>query len=404
VDAALDPTGDGHYKAEYRVISRSDQSVRWVRADGDVTFAGGKAVRLVGTVHDITASRQAQDRLRESEERFKTAVDAADLGVWELDLTTDAMLQRSLRHDEMFGYRELQPEWSSAIAERHMVEEDRPVFREAMARAVETGALSFEARVRWSDGSIHWIAPRGRTHYDESGVATRMTGVVADITERKRHEEQVQFLLRELDHRSKNLLGLVQAVARQTAQGNPEDFLERFGQRIRALSASQDLLLKSEWKGVSLAELARSQLAHFQDLIDRRIVLRGPLLKTTPQAAQTLAMALHELATNAGKYGALSSETGSVEICWELRVAPGRGERFICVWSERDGPAVAAPTRRGFGSTVLERMARVALGAEVKLDFAEAGLVWRLDCPSDRVLESAAPPQQLSGGVAAMSG
>ncbi len=137
---------------------------------------------------DAAAQLGERDRsLRESEQRLQIALDAASLGIWDLDLSSDSGV-RSLRHDQMFGYTELQPHWGQAIAEQHVVEEDRPVFRAGLARALDTGVLSFEVRVRWPNGSIHWISPLGRTSYDGEGRPVRMAGVVADITERKQAE------------------------------------------------------------------------------------------------------------------------------------------------------------------------------------------------------------------------
>jgi two-component sensor histidine kinase len=144
-----------------------------------------------------------------------------------------------------------------------------------------------------------------------------MIVLVTDITERKRQEEQIHLLLREVSHRS-NMLTLVQAVARQTAASTPASFLKRFDERILALAASLDLLVKSNWKGVELEELACSQLAHFSDWIGTRIKVNGPRVQVSAAAAQALGMALHELSTNAGKYGALSNESGEVDLCWTL--------------------------------------------------------------------------------------
>lgn len=146
----------------------------------------------------------------------------------------------------------------------------------------------------------------------------KLAAAQVDIDERKRHEEQITLLLREVNHRSKNMLAVVQAIARQTVAATPKDFIDRFAERIEALAASQDLLVKNDWKGVDLQDLARSQLGHFKDLVDKRIELRGPRLFVSASAAQTIGMALHELATNAGKYGALSDGCGRVEVDWSL--------------------------------------------------------------------------------------
>jgi two-component sensor histidine kinase len=144
-------------------------------------------------------------------------------------------------------------------------------------------------------------------------------GVVRDVTERKRADQRAKLLIAEVNHRAKNLLAVVQAVARQTAnKAEPRLFAKDFGERIAGLAASHDLLVRSEWQGVDIGDLARSQLVHFADLIGRRIHLEGPKVQITPAAAQALGMALHELATNAGKYGALSNAEGSVRVAWSI--------------------------------------------------------------------------------------
>ena len=139
-----------------------------------------------------------------------------------------------------------------------------------------------------------------------------------DINERKRHEEQITLLLREVNHRSKNMVSVVQAIARQMVAAGPKDFVDRFAERIEALAASQDLLVRNDWRGVDLQELVRSQFGHFKDLVDKRIELRGSPLFVSASAAQTIGMALHELATDVGKYGAFSNDCGRVELGWSL--------------------------------------------------------------------------------------
>jgi len=186
--------------------------------------------------------------------------------------------------------------------------------------------------------------------------------------------------MREVSHRSKNLLSLVQAIAQQTATSAPEDFLTRFQTRLVALAASHDLLVKNEWKGIDLKELARSQLAHFSDLIGTRIELNGPPLFVCAQAAQTLGMTLHELATNAGKYGALSNDSGVVQLSW--LIADGNsGGQFAIEWAERGGPLVSKPSRSGFGSTVISQISEQSLDAQVELSYPSTGFNWRLRCP-----------------------
>jgi two-component sensor histidine kinase len=188
--------------------------------------------------------------------------------------------------------------------------------------------------------------------------------------------------MREMNHRAKNMLGLVQAIARQTATRNPEDFIERFSERIQALSANQELLIRDEWKGVETEDLVRAQLAPFADLIGTRIAAQGPKLRLKAAGAQAIGLALHELATNAGKYGALSTDTGRVDVCWATD-----GDIFTMSWVERGGPPVSAPKRQGFGTIVMEAMVESSVDGTVDLDYAPSGLTWRLTCPAENTLE-----------------
>jgi len=203
-----------------------------------------------------------------------------------------------------------------------------------------------------------------------------------DITERKAHEQYVHLLTREVNHRAKNMLSVVGAMARQTAAKNPEDFVECFSERIQALSASHDLLIRNEWKGVDIEDLVRAQLALFASLIDSRIAVRGPRLRLKAGSAQAIGLALHELATNAGKYGALSTNNGRVDIWWQAAA-----DMFTMSWTENDGPPVVAPTRQGFGSTVISTMAKHSLSGEVAIYYARSGLMWQLTCPAANALE-----------------
>lgn len=189
------------YRVEKRYL-RKDGRIVWVEVTA-ATFrdAAGRPLRSGGVIQDISERKRAEEALHDSEQRLQVAIEAADLGTWELDLTTDSAGIRSLRHDQIFGYDEPQPTWSQAIAERHVVEDDKATFRRAFERAAETGRLTCEVRVQWPDGSIHWISPLGRTYYDEAGKPVRMAGVVVDVSERRRAEEE----LRDSEERSRVL-------------------------------------------------------------------------------------------------------------------------------------------------------------------------------------------------------
>ncbi|MFZ3182270.1 MAG: HWE histidine kinase domain-containing protein [Methylocystis silviterrae] len=226
----------------------------------------------------------------------------------------------------------------------------------------------------------------------EEADSPRVAVLSRDVTERVRAEEQRALLMRELNHRSKNMLSIVLAIARATA-GNPgRDFEETFQERILSLAANQDLLVASDWQGVPLSDLVRSQLAHLEDLIGDRIGLNGPPLIISAAASQSFSMALHELATNAVKYGALSNSDGRVDIEWGVRERDGEGRRFTMRWRETEGPTVVPPARNGFGSTVIRDMIRLNLRGDARLQYDSAGVVWDFDCPIENVLEAPESP------------
>jgi PAS domain S-box-containing protein len=245
-------------------------------------------------------------------------------------------------------------------------------------------SFAIEKRDLRNDGTIVWIRRTVSCVRKNDGSIDYFVSVVEDISARKRAEEQVQFLMREANHRVKNLLGLVQAIARQTAADSVKQFVARFTERIQALAANQDLLGRNAQRGADLEVLVRAQLAHFADLIGSRITVRGPKLQLNAPAAQAIGLALHELATNAGKYGALSTSVGRLDIGWQLD-----SDTFTMGWIERGGPSVQPPDHRGFGTTVVDEMTTRALNGEVQLDFGRSGLTWRLSCPAPNALELA---------------
>jgi two-component sensor histidine kinase len=189
--------------------------------------------------------------------------------------------------------------------------------------------------------------------------------------------------MREVNHRARNMLSVVDAIAHRTVADCPEDYVGSLSERIRALAIYQDLLVRSEWKGVEIEDLIRAQLSDFAALIDSRITVKGPKLHLIPASAQAIGLALHELTTNAARYGALSTDKGCVEIAWGTE-----GETLTMAWTERDGPPVSPPQRRGFGSVVMKEMAERSVDGRVELDYAPSGVTWRLICPAANALEA----------------
>jgi PAS domain S-box-containing protein len=270
--------------------------------------------------------------------------------------------------------------------------EDREVNILAIRGLISREIPSFEIvnRCITRDGKPAWVHEHVSLLRNLAGRPAHIVALVNDITQQKQYEEQIGLLLQEVNHRAKNMLAVALAVARQTAAVKPQDFIGRFGERVQALAASQDLLVKNEWKGVEFEELVLTQLANFRELIGTRIALKGPPLFITAPATQNLGMALHELAANAAKYGALSNRYGRLHVEWRLECGRGGGKNFVLGWREQGGPPVAPPAQRGFGSVFLSHVIMDSFDGEADLEFSEAGVRWCLRCPAKEIIDQAA--------------
>ncbi|MFT0862594.1 sensor histidine kinase [Ancylobacter sp. G4_0304] len=236
------------------------------------------------------------------------------------------------------------------------------------------------------DGSKYWYDLYVEPLRDLSGSTIGLTGAAVDVTERKLNEQHLRLLTREITHRSKNLLAVIQAMARQTARhaSSIDEFVEQFSARLQALALSHDLLVQESWHGASLSDMVRSQLGHHLNRENSQVSVVGPDIFLKPEAAQNIGLALHELSTNAAKYGALSVPEGHVTISWARRM-PEAGGGFELSWREEGGPPVTAPRSRGFGSLVIERNMSRALDSEVNLTFAPGGLVCDVSVPEQHL-------------------
>lgn len=284
--------------------------------------------------------------------------------------------------ETMFGYS---AEEAVGKNVRMLIPADRQQEEDAILRklAENQRVEPFETvRVR-KDGQAIPVSITISPITDALGVVVGASKIARDISDRKAKEEQVQVLLRELSHRSKNLLSVVQAIANRTGAHLAPEFVGRFNQRLHALAVNQDLLAHNEWHGVLIEDLVKAQLEPFAGDAKLRIRTEGPVANITASAAQSIGMALHELATNASKYGALSDTNGEVSVRWALS-----RDSFEMTWMEKDGPPVKKPTRDGFGSLVISAMVEQSLDGSVELDYAPTGLIWRLSCPAQSVLES----------------
>jgi PAS domain S-box-containing protein len=357
---------------------------------------------LIAELRGAAARRQAtEDLLRDRERhlfaskaRLQIAMDAARLGWWQYD-PRRRVFSGDARSHEIFDVTADETPIEEITKRVHPDDAERFwVARETALHPADPKSQAIEYRVRRADGKVRWVELHWLAYFEDTRCehpCASVIGTVQDITERKEREEQVHLLMREVNHRAKNMLSVVDSIAHQTATRNPEGFIERFSERIQALSANQDLLVRSDWGGVEIADLTRAQLAHFADLIDSRIVMDGPRLRLKPASAQAIGLALHELATNAGKYGALSTGSGRVRISWGTD-----GNTFAMSWTEREGPPSSQPKRRGFGTIVIEAMAERSVDGAVELDYAPSGLTWRLTCPAANALGP--PPYPPSQG------
>lgn len=350
---------------------------------------GNRNVGIAAVVQETTRRKEAEERLRASETRYRMLFDTIDEGFCVVEVKLEAadgltdyrVLEANPSFYEQTGFPEsILGRWLRKAApdlEEHWYEIYGHVARTGEPVRFEQAS---ELLGRWFDVRA---CPIGAQHDNHVAI------LFNDITARKRQQEHDRMLMGEVNHRFKNMLSVVLAIARRTAAAGTEGFLGRFGERVQALAAAQDLLIRNGWKTIPITDLVKSQLAHFTDLRGKRFSLSGPSLSLTPDAAQALGMALHELATNAAKYGALSNETGRIAIAWSVDPEAAPAPRFTMSWLEREGPPVTPPERRGFGSTVTTGMVEASTGGKVSVAYAPEGLEWRLSCPVADVIEGA---------------
>ncbi len=382
IDTALNDPACA-YRARYRIV-RPDGEARWLEEWGRIEREpDGTPTRLVGISIDVTERRRVESELAARLAELESLYEAAPIGLalFDRDFRFLRVNAAAARFDGLPVEAHLGRNiWEVVPALRPQIE---PVFRHVLegGHPVELPEVSGETLAhpgvarQWTAKIYPVHSPRG----DVVGI-----GVVAeDITERKQREAQMRFVMRELTHRSKNLLAVIQAMARQTARGTSDttEFVDRFADRLAALARSHDLLVSKDWIGADLHALARQQLAPFVDSGDGRAALRGPRLTLKPEVAQSVGMAFHELATNASKYGALSVPGGRIELTWQR--IPGPPEEILRIeWRESGGPPYAPPERRGFGRSVVESMIAAATQGEARIDWRPEGVHWRLDMPA----------------------
>ena len=345
--------------------------------------------QIVSELELLVAERKlAMDNLRESEIKTHLATETAGIGLWQWHVASG-----EIRWDKMmFDLYGMSPtvdgsvQYSDYIASVHPgdVSSQDDILQETVRKC---GASTREFRIlRRDGGEVRYIRAVETARTGLNGETEWVVGTNLDITEEKNRERHVQFLMGEINHRAKNLLAVVMSVAHQTGATDHAEFMRQFSARIQSLAAGQDVLVENEWTGAQIDTVVRAQLNHFKDLIGDRITLAGDDIHLSPAAVQTIGMALHELTTNASKYGALSNGQGRISIDWK-QVSTLTSDRLIINWSESGGPLVIPPTQNGFGWKVSVRMVELSLDAEVTTNFPPSGFSWRLDCPLESVME-----------------
>jgi PAS domain S-box-containing protein len=335
------------------------------------------------------ASERLQERtrdLRQTLDRFNIALRGADIIVFVQDTERRFIWvsdSAEFFRRDLLGRRE----------EDALPPESRDAAVELRQQALATGEPQEGEVQMGANNEARFFRVRVEPMHDSAGAVVGLLGVSAEITALKREQQRNTVLVRELAHRSKNLLSVVQAIAHETLRTgrSAQDFMERFGERLSALARLQDLVVSGARGGVDLRALATAQLAPFAEP-GPRLEIDGPSLRLRPEAANVLGMALHELATNAAKYGCLSGSQGAVSIAWLFDPGVDGTRRFRMSWREQGGPPVVSPGQRGFGSRVVVDMAATTLGGRVTLDYPREGAHWQVDAPATNVVDEAQPP------------
>jgi len=336
---------------------------------------------VVETTGRIEAERRratAEQQVRDSEARLRALVNATNDVVYRMSGDWVEMKPLDGR-----GFLTSQDSPSVAWMDQNVFAEDQAAIWAVIRQAIETrSTFQLEHRVRRADGSPGWTSSRAIPIEDGNGEIAEWFGAASDVTARRQAEDHLRLVVNELNHRVKNNLAMIQAIGAQTfrAASDVADAEANFSERISALAKANDLLTHEHWTDVALREIVAGAVRPYSGDGDIRCSLGGPEVRLSAKTAMSMAMACHELVTNAVKYGAWSNAEGWVNIVWSIDDTPG-GRRLRFEWREQGGPPVAAPSRRGFGSRLIERGLSAELEGEVRLTFEPTGVVCAIDAP-----------------------
>lgn len=334
-------------------------------------------------IDDVTARRAAEKAVEESRQRLDLAVSAHAIGIFDWHIPSERTIW-SREMETIFGLKPGTFGGHISDFRKLVVPEDLAGIQAKHAEALAAGRdlLTLEFRIVRADGAIRWIESAARFVFDSMGQAVRMVGTNIDVTERKAAEQRQELLINELNHRVKNTLAIVQAIAWQSFRGGgaSRSAREAFEGRLAALAAAHDVVTRQSWEAGRIDQIIATATAPHNPA-DGRLIADGPVINLEPRSAVALGLAMHELATNAVKHGALSRPEGRVEIGWSID-----DDLLRLTWRESGGPPVASPTptRRGFGARLLEQGLANELNGTVTLDFRPEGLVCAVEARLER--------------------
>ena len=371
--------------SEFRIRRADTGEERWISAQAfAIAGPSGEAAEVIGVNRDITARKEADAALRYSEERQRLATEANDVGTWDIDMLT-GQHRWSQQFKRLWGLPgDIEP---NAAVLKPLIDPDvwSSVLRQwgDATDPAKGGRVSIEFQGRRADnGDVRWFSFSGRIFFDEAfGKPIRGVGIMLDVTERKDAEERQNIILKELNHRVKNTLAVVQAIVSQTLRlSKPGEAFERIQARLMAVARTHDFLHLANWHGVAFADLLRGELEPYAGAADPRLAIGGPSVVLDSKSALALGLTFHELATNAAKYGALSSPEGHLEIRWTV-IAKGDGIEVRLMWEESGGPSVRPPRKTGFGTRLIEGSVKGNLNGSVAFNYARRGMACEIAFP-----------------------
>jgi PAS domain S-box-containing protein len=371
---------------------RRDQEAVWIASTAHRTEWQGRPA-VASFYFDITGRHKSELALRESEARYRAALVAGQMGAWETDLTAKTRIwtPEGMTLFGLFlpgGVGNVGGESDEYVAAIHP--EDRHLVASFYERADMDDSFSAEYRIVRPDGRLLWLSGRGQVvSRTPEGRAQRLISIMANITDRKAAEQRVEVLMRELAHRSTNLMAIVQSIARRIGRGSVSigEFLSQFETRLQALAASHAVLARQSWTAASLHDLIHEQLRPFVPERSSAVELAGQEVRLPVETAQTLGLAIHELATNALKYGAWSIPHGKIAVHWRMESSNIESPNLIFSWNEQGVSSAAPSSRKGFGHVVLYEVVPQSLQGSAKGEFLAEGFRWSLSIPGSRLID-----------------